>query len=323
MIGATAENTRALGIVALALVVAASLLTLACAQSREDTALSATATPADASPPEEVPLIKGPLSEDGLQAIFATPDIGVGRHRIAFALTSETGLVKAPSATVQSFYGPQTESLAEPLQTALGLFHPFPLVERGLYVTSLTFDKPGKWAIRATVLGDDGLPKRAALFFDVPERTRAPAVGDPAIPSRSKTIQDVQTLSQLTTGSLQDKDLYQVSIADALENDLPSVIVMASPAFCINAVCGPQVEVLGDLKNEFAGRANFIHVDYYDNPEGIQGDLSRAVLSPVVREWHLPSAEWSFVLDRDGIVAGRFEGFTPLEELRQALKKVL
>ena len=209
------------------------------------------------------------------------------------------------------------------MQTALALFHPFPLVERGLYVTKLNFERPGGWTIRATVLGDDGLPKKATLSFDVPDETHAPSVGDPAIPSLSKTVRDVERLSQLTTGSMQDEDLYQVSIADAMESGLPTVIVMASPAFCTNAVCGPQVEVLRDLKNEFPDEANFIHVDYYDNPDEIQGDLGRAVLSPVAREWNIPSTEWSFVIDRDGTVAGRFEGFTPLEELRQALKRVL
>ena len=298
-------------------------LIVACSQPSESTPDFPTALTESAAPPEEIPLIKGPVSEDGLQAIFATPDISTGRHRIAFALTSQTGLVKAPSATVQSFYEPQGDALDDPVQTALALFHPFPLVERGLYVTKLNFDQPGEWTIRATALGDDGLPKKATLSFDVPEETHAPSVGDPALPSRSKTAKDVERLSQLTTGSMQDEDLYQVSIAEAIENGLPTVIVMASPAFCTNAVCGPQVEVLRDLKNEFPDQANFVHIDYYDNPEEIQGDLGRAVLSPVAREWNIPSTEWSFVIDRDGVISGRFEGFTPLEELRQALKRVL
>ena len=296
---------------------------LACSQLTESIAESPAPESEIYAPPEEMPLIKGPISQDGLQAIFATPDVSTGRHRIAFALTSQTGLVKAPSATVQSFHKPQGALLDDPAQTALALFHPFPLVERGLYVTKLTFDQPGEWTIRATTLGNDGLPKKATLSFEVPEETHAPSVGEPAIPSRSRTTEDVERLSQLTTGSMQDEDLYQVSIADAIQSRLPTVIVMASPAFCINAVCGPQVEVLRDLKNEFSGQANFIHVDYYDNPEEIQGDLGRAVLSPVAREWRLPSAEWSFVIDRDGVISGRFEGFTPLEELRQALKRVL
>ena len=101
------------------------------------------------------------------------------------------------------------------------------------------------------------------------------------------------------------------------------MIVMASPAFCTNAVCGPQVEVLRDLKNEFPDSANFIHIDLYDNPDEIQGDLGRAVISPVVREWNLPSTEWSFVVDSEGKIASRFEGFCTLEELREALESVL
>ena len=298
-------------------------LILACSQAAESIAEPSAPETESFTLPEEVPLIKGPVSEDGLQAIFATPDISTGKHRIAFALTSQTGLVKAPSATVQSFYEPQGDALDDPVQTALALFHPFPLVERGLYVTNLTFDQTGEWTIRATVLGDDGLPKKATLSFEVPEDTHAPPVGAPAIPSRSKTTEDVERLSQLTTGSMQDEDLYQATIADAIQSGRPTVVVMASPAFCTNAVCGPQVEVLRDLKNEFPNQANFIHVDYYDNPEEIQGDLDRAVLSPVAREWNIPSTEWSFVIDSEGVITGRFEGFTPLEELRQALKRVL
>jgi len=270
--------------------------------------------------------IRGPVSEDGLQAIFATPDLGVGRHRVAFALTSRTGLIDAPSAAVQSFYAPPEDAaaaLGEPAQTALALFRPFPLVERGLYATSVTFDRPGRWALQASVLGSDGLPKRARLYFDVPERSVAPAPGSAAPPSDSKTAADVDSLSRLTTGSEPDADLYRVSIADAVESGLPAVIVMASPAFCISAVCGPQVEVLSELKDEFTGQANFIHVDFYDNPDEIQGDLSRAVISPTVREWRLPSPEWTFVIDRRGVITDRFEGFATLEELRQSLLGVL
>ena len=293
-------------------------------------AIACASPPADAPDAELAALepIRGPVSEDGLQAIFATPDLGVGAHRVAFALASRTGLVDAPSATVQSFYAPNEEdsaaALGEPAQTALALFRPFPLVERGVYSTRMAFDRPGRWALQAAVLGDDGLPKRARLYFDVPERSLAPAPGSPAPPSASKTAADVDgDLSQLSTGSDPDADLYRVSIADALESGLPAVVVMASPAFCISAVCGPQVEVLSELKDEFSGQAHFIHVDFYDNPAEIQGDLARAVVSPTVREWNLPSPEWTFVIDRDGAIADRFEGFAALEELRQSLMAAL
>ena len=272
--------------------------------------------------------VRGPVSQDGLQAIFATPDLGVGEHRVAFALVSRTGLVDAPSATVQSFYAPDEEegadsALGEPERTALALFRPFPIVERGVYSTRMSFDRPGRWALQAAVLGDDGMPKRTRIHFDVPERSLAPAPGSAAPRSDSKTAADVDSLSQLTTGSEPDADLYRLSIADAIESGLPTVAVMASPAFCISAVCGPQVEVLSELKDEFAGQANFIHVDFYDNPAEIQGDLARAVVSPTVREWNLPSPEWTFIIDQDGAIADRFEGFAALEELRQSLLATL
>ena len=83
-----------------------------------------------------------------------------------------------------------------------------------------------------------------------------------------------------------------------------------------------QVEVLQELKNRYMGQANFIHVDFYDNPDEIQGDLGRARLSPTVREWKLPSIEWTFVIDRQGIVTARFEGFATIDELQSALMRV-
>ena len=47
------------------------------------------------------------------------------------------------------------------------------------------------------------------------------------------------------------------------------VVVFASPAFCVNAVCGPQVEVLSELQEVYGDRASFVHVDLYENPEEI------------------------------------------------------
>jgi hypothetical protein len=98
---------------------------------------------------------------------------------------------------------------------------------------------------------------------------------------------------------------------------------MASPAFCTNAVCGPQVDVLSELKDNYKGKAHFIHVDFFDNPAEIQGDLIRARVSPTVLEWNLPSAEWSFVVNADGTIHRRFEGFAPIDELEDALLEVL
>ena len=276
-------------------------------------------------PPKEAPLIKGPVSESGLQLIFGTPDLGVGPNRVGFVLTSPDGIVTAPAVRVASEYRPEGGGPAEHGQTTLAVFRPWPYGTRGLYTTTLDFHAAGEWALRVSVLdlaaGGEG--DSAELFFEVAQAPHAPATGQPAVASDSKILADVPGFEQITTGWLHDGDLYQVSIADAVESGRPAVIVFASPAFCTNAVCGPQVDVLKELKDKYRGRANFIHVDYFDNPDEIQGDLDRAVVSPTVLEWNLPSTEWSFVLDDAGVVAARFEAFATLEELEEALLDVL
>ena len=176
--------------------------------------------------------------------------------------------------------------------TAVALFRPFPLGARGLYAAQMQFDAPGDWGLDIAVLDENANTLRANLRFDVPEQTAAPANGTTPPLSDSKTIA-TYGIEELTTGTLQDADLYQVSIADAVRSGMPTVIVMASPAFCTNAVCGPQVDVLSELKDKHKDSAHFIHIDFFDNPHEIQGDLTRARVSPTVLEWNLPSTEWS------------------------------
>ena len=314
-------------LVALSLGVAA-ILAMACSSTATETGESSVAAASDEATgdrprPDEVPLIEGPISPEGLQAILGTADLGLGEQRIGFVLTSPSGLVRVPGVTVTSLFYPEDGSQAEVKENSLAVFRQWPLATRGLYSTILEFDRPGQWGLDINVVSTDGLPKLVQLTYEVRQTPFAPAVGSPATRSHSKTIDDVERITQLATGSILDPDLYRLSLAEAADSGLPSVIVMASPAFCINAVCGPQIDVLQALKDEYKGRANFIHVDLYDNPEEIQGDLDRARISPTVIEWGLPSNEWSFVLDRNGIVSARFEAFATFDELKQAIERVL
>ena len=305
------------------------LLIAAACSSGGESASSTESVPVETETAPESPLlsegfalIEGPVSPDGMRAIFGTPDLGIGENRVAFVLTSKTGIVTAPAVSVSSLFFPDAASQGELKQTALAVFRPWPFGSRGLYTTTLDFDDAGRWRIDVTVLGQPGTGP-VELEFDVQETPTAPAVGATGVRSESKTVTDVASSSELTTGSMYDKDLYQLTISEAMDSGLPSVVVMASPAFCTNAVCGPQVEVLRQLKDTYSGRANFIHVDIYDNPHEIQGDLDRAVISPTVLEWSLPSTEWSFVIDPSGVISGRFESFATFDELEAALKKVL
>ena len=271
---------------------------------------------------DEAPLVKGPVSATGLQAILGTEDLAVGSNRFAFVLVSPKELIKAPQATITPVYYPTEESPGEPQERATATFRLGPYGVRGLYVARLAFDRAGRWGVEID-LPPEAAQETVQLRFHVAEEPATPPVGAPAPRSRSRTVQEVESLEELTTGSLRDPELYESTIAEAAESGRPSAIVFASPAFCINEVCGPQVEVLQQLKDRYRGQANFIHVDLYENPQEIQGELSQARISSVVEEWGLPSIEWTFLLDRDGRVAGKFEAFATMEELAEALEGLL
>ena len=309
-----------------AALICAALGGTACGPAPEETpAVQEQAIPLSEPParPDLEPLIEGPRSKDGLQAILGTSDLGAGAQRIGFVLTSPKGIVTVPTVTVTPRFQRPGSKEWQPLDSVAAQFHEWPYGTRGLYTTEMRFPGAGKVTLEIAVQASDGASQTAELQFEVKERPFTPSVGEPAVTSASKTFDSVGGFAKLTTGSLHDRDLYATTIADAVSGGKPTVIVFASPAFCTNAVCGPQVEVLQQLKDKYIGQANFIHVDFYENPDEIQGDLERGRISSAVREWRLPSIEWTFVIDGAGIVASRFEAFATIEELEAALAEVL
>ena len=314
---------RSLLLVAL---ISVATIAVACSSTAdEESAVPEQAIPLPEPParPDLEPLIEGPRSEDGLQAILGTSDLGVGTQRVGFVLTSLKGIVTVPVAKVTPRFRPTGSTEWQPLDSVMAQFHEWPYGTRGLYTAEMRFPGAGTVTLDIAVQAEDGTSPFTVLEFEVKERPFTPAIGEPAVKSASKTFDSVASFAELTTGSLQDRDLYATTIADAVSSGKPTVVVFASPAFCTNAVCGPQVEVLQQLKDKYSGRANFIHVDFYENPDEIQGDLERGRISPVVREWRLPSIEWTFVIDAEGVVASRFEAFATIEELEAALAEVL
>lgn len=252
----------------------------------------------------------------GVEVILGTPDLGVGEQRVAFAVSTHEGAVRYPALSVTARRG-DTERRFE------AQFAPFPLGSRGLYAAPVDFDTAGEWRFEVTIPTAQGDPLRARFPVEVRDRTSAPAVGAVAPASRNRTLADVGTIAELTTSTQPDPALYRTTIADAIAAHRPTVIVFASPAFCTTALCGPQVEMLSELMPVYGAQVTFIHVDLYENPHEIKGDLSRARRTPILDAWGLHGDEWTFVIGADGRIAARFESFAPREELEPAIRAVL
>ncbi|MFW6195461.1 MAG: hypothetical protein ACOC5M_02955, partial [Chloroflexota bacterium] len=262
--------------------------------------------------------------ENGLTTILATTDLSVDTERFAYVLTSKRGIVSFPVMETRTYYYPNGfEGEREgPVETESARFHEFPFGTRGVYVADFNFDRVGAWSFEVSVPRADGSTAVAEHRFQVSETASAPVVGQRAPLSETKTLNDAE-LTGLSTGSQPDPDLYQTSVAEAIEEGRPFVVVFASPAFCTNAVCGPQVEVLSELQVEYGDRLAFIHVDIFADPAGIQGDIESAARSPALEEWGIPTDEWTFVVNSEGVVTARFEGFSPSGEVEEAIRDML
>ncbi|MDE2967108.1 MAG: hypothetical protein OXS30_06435 [Chloroflexota bacterium] len=257
------------------------------------------------------------VSADGYTIALGTPDLSPGVHRISLVIEGPTGLVETPAMRVTVL----PDDAPGDIQEAIARFSRFPDGVRGFHVTYVDFASVGRWNLILHIPSEDGFDD-LGIAIDIPDDTSAPSVGDAAPASDSRTLIDVANIEDLSTGDEPDPGLYLISLADAVEAGKPLVVVFASPGFCTNAFCGPQAEVLSEVRGIFGDAANYVHVDLYENPAEVKLG-AEPIETPILEEWGLHTGEWTFVVDADGIVTARFEAFAPLDEVQAALASVL
>ena len=261
-----------------------------------------------------------------LYAILATKDLMVGRNRVAFLLANSKALVTTPTVSLKPVYLESAASTGEAVTPELYLW---PFGSRASYVTELVFDRSGDWQLDVEVEEEDGSISLAQILLHVQEASMTPSLGSVPPTALNKTIRDVDDMQELTTRSMPDRDLYVMTIAEALETEQPLLVVFASPAVCTSPTCGPQVETVEALKDKYKSSMNFIHVEVYDNPGEIQGDLSRAKFAPIINTWGFTQLEdyrnesFVFIIDSDGRITSKYEGFATKRELEKGLEEVL
>jgi hypothetical protein len=115
-------------------------------------------------------------------------------------------------------------------------------------------------------------------------------------------------------------DMHAISIADAIAQHRPTLVVFATPAFCTSATCGPEVHAVQQLEPAYRDRLTFIHVEVYRD---FKPDPAKRQLSQTVLEWRLPPEPRVFLIDRSGVIAAAFEGTAATDELQAAVDQLL
>lgn len=275
-------------------------------------------------------------SNQDLQPLITTAELIVGENRFAFGLAKANKLLENADVQLRIYAidGPEPHLVAE----TTALYHPVGTVEgdervhrhadgtrhvhradsdvRGLYVTRLTFTRPGPWGIELQARDDNGSLARARISVTVADAPQTPALGSPAPRSRNLVASDVRDLREIDTSQKPDPRLHQVRIADIIAQRKPQLIVFATPQFCTSRMCGPVVDIVRQLLPEYNKRVAFTHQEIWRN-------FASKKVFPTVEEWRLVSEPWIFIVDGDGIIRAKFEGLVTGRELEAALLQVL
>ncbi|MGH8066605.1 MAG: hypothetical protein ACRERE_15460 [Candidatus Entotheonellia bacterium] len=277
-----------------------------------------------------------PPAGGGLQAVMTTSELVVGQNRLAFGLLKEHQLLEEADVVVRVYelHGQQARLKVQMQAPYARLeiveqdkrvhIHPDGIRHvhneetdvRGVYVTQVTFERPGPWGLEVLAKQGDGPIEVVRLTINVLASPSTPAPGTPAPHSHNLIASDVQDLRQIDTSDPPDPRLHQVRIADAIVQGKPQVIVFATPKFCTSRVCGPVVDIVRTLLPAYGDRVVFTHQEIWQ-------DAAAREFSPTVAEWGLQTEPWIFVVDGKGIIRAKFEGLTTGREIEAALKQIL
>lgn len=251
-----------------------------------------------------------------LQSVLVSSQLVVGRQRLAIGVLEANTPVNDAQVRVRVYRGSPADPLASEADAP---FKGDGLEGRGVYVAYVSFGTPGAWVAEIAARMLSGPESVSRVPVTVGSTSSVPGPGQPAPRSRNLTRGDVPDLNTIDSGVPPD-DMHELSIADAIAQQRPALIVFATPAFCTSAMCGPEVRAVQQLEPAYRARVTFIHVEIYRD---FKPDPSKMNVTPTVVEWHLRTDPWVFLVDATGIVRYAFEGPTASDELRAALEAML
>lgn len=198
--------------------------------------------------------------------------------------------------------------------------------EVGAYRTTADFDVPGLWGVEVTGTTADGEalePLRPT--FNVLEEPFGLAVGDAAPRTEQVLVSDVGDIREIDSSENPIPEQHDMTVADAVTSGLPTVIAIATPAFCETRICGPTKDIFDDLYNEYSDVANFVHVEPYQVQAVRDGECEALFdcRNSIIDEWRLQSEPWVFIVDADGKIAAKFDGLVTFDEMADALEGLI
>jgi hypothetical protein len=186
---------------------------------------------------------------------------------------------------------------------------------RGYYPLLFTPPAPGSYSVVTEL---DGKPVTAAFEAITADRMPVPGPGAPMPDVHTPTTADHHGVSPICTRE-PACPLHSVDLADARTSGKPIALLVATPAYCQVAICGPVLDVLLDGRKPFGDDLVSIHAEVYRSAKQVEADPSNAPLAPALDALHLTFEPCLFLIQPDGRVVKRLDTIFDAVELRQEL----
>lgn len=270
-----------------------------------------------------------------LRFILVSRELAVEQTRMAFAILDRANRPVEGAGVHVEFLPPGNESpsasfraeyraidLAAPPNANPEWYNPDAEV-RGIYaIDDPPFSEPGDWQLHVSIQCPDmDSVVQVNVVVEVLEESSTPGIGARVSPIDHPTASDVKELSDISTSPDPIPAMHRTSVAEALEQGRPFLVVFATPAFCQSRICGPVVETVARLLPVYGDELEFIHIEPYDL-DLIRGE-GKLEPSKEARAWGLPSEPWVFLVDASGRLIAKFEGIVAYDELDEAVRDAL
>ena len=175
----------------------------------------------------------------------------------------------------------------------------------------------GLWGFEVAITLPDDRITNAQFTIQVNEKSTTPPLGETPPASENRTLKTEPDISKLSSDFADPElGLYQMTVAEAIASGRPTVISFATPAFCTSQLCAPVLDSVKAVYQDLGNQANFIHIEVFKTFDPL-------VLADEMREWDLETEPWTFLLDSEGRLTGKFGGPLGPKELTEALVPLL
>jgi hypothetical protein len=270
-----------------------------------------------------------PATSPTLFPLLVSNYVTCGKARILFLyLDASNNVASAPDRTASVAFYDLGRDPGKVVATTEGKFIWTIQDERGMYIADVDLPAAGIWGAEFTTEAPGSPAETVRMTFEVHDTSPTAAVGDPAPASETPTLEDVDgDVKLISTDADPVPDFYSTSVADALAEHQPFVLVFATPKFCTSAQCGPTLDRLKPVAAEHP-EVTFINVEPYQL-QVVEGQLQPLLdangglqATDITEEWGLLTEPWIFAVDRAGIVRGSYELIVSDDELDAVLVEI-